>query len=329
MFVDRMIGDRGSIGPMDDVSPQDPQRETVRGETAPERTRGLILETCYRHPEEPTGVHCTRCNRPICTECMTAAPVGYQCPACVAEARRTAPRGRARISVGRSGSVVTLLIGANIAMFLLSVALGGAGSFTSGGDRLLDLGALQPLFVADGQYWRMLTAMFLHAGVLHIALNMYGIYLFGSLIESAFGTARFLLIYFVSGLMASVTSFTFSDPRSLSVGASGALFGLLGAWVVYNYRRRSSPLASANLQWALMLLGINLVLGFSIARIDNFAHLGGLVAGAACGALAEGFGPPNVRRLVQTSGFVGLILLGIVLTVYRSAELQPLTVLLP
>jgi membrane associated rhomboid family serine protease len=296
-------------------------------ERGAERTRGLILETCYRHPDELTGVHCTRCERPICPDCMREAPVGYQCPQCVTEAGRRLPRRRARLVVGRPGSLVTLLIAANLAMFVVEVVLGGPGALLGGPDtnRLFDLGAANPLAIADGQFWRLFTAMFLHAGLIHIAFNMYGLYLFGYLIENAFSAARFLAVYLVGGLLASVTSFAFgAHPFAVSVGASGAVFALLGAWVAYNYRRRGSSLASANLQWALMLIGINLLLGFSIARIDNFAHIGGLVAGAVAGFFAEGFGPRNVRPLVRIGGFTLLIAVGVALVVWRTADLAPL-----
>jgi membrane associated rhomboid family serine protease len=307
---------------MDGPTPEERAGGVPDPDDGPERTRGLTLETCYRHAQVITGVHCTRCGRPICTDCMNEAPVGYQCPECLREAGRTGPRRRLVVSRGRPGQVVILLIAANVLMFLLTVGLGGAGSFATGGRRLFALGAMHPLAVAAGQWWRLLTAMFLHAGLLHLALNMYGVYLFGTLIEQTFGVLRFVAIYVVCGFLASVASFLFSDPQVPSVGASGALFGLLGAWVAYNYRRRTSALAYANLQWAGMLLVINLVLGFSIPGIDNFAHLGGLVAGVAAGAVAEGFGPRSTRTLVRVGGFAALTVLGIGLTMWRVSVLQ-------
>jgi rhomboid protease GluP len=231
------------------------------------------------------------------------------------------------MTLGRgSGSITRVLLLVNIGLFVVEVAAGSGGGVTGGPSlrTLFDLGAMQPLAVAQGhQYWRLFTAMFLHAGLLHLALNMYGLYLFGSIIEQAYGEVRFLAIYFAAGLMASVASFVFSDPRSVAVGASGAIFGLLGAWVAFNFRRRGNAFASANLRWALMLIGINLVLGFSIAGIDNFAHLGGLATGAAAGTLAEGIGPRETRGVVQVLGFVLIALLGIGLTLWRVSALSP------
>jgi membrane associated rhomboid family serine protease len=288
-----------------------------------ERRSGLLIETCYRHPDVVTGVHCTRCGRPICTDCMTPAPVGYQCPECVAQAGAGRPRVRIRLSVGAAGVGTSALIAANVVMFVIEVVTGASRSIDISGNvsKMVDLGASYPPAIAIGhQYWRLFTAMFLHFGLLHLALNMYGLYLFGTLIESALGTRRFLAIYFVSGLLASVASFALSNPFEVSAGASGAIFGILGAWVAYNYRRREMRFNRANLQWAYTLIAINLVLGFSGALpVDNFAHVGGLVAGALAAAFAEIKGSPTTRAIVRVGGFVFLIAVGIGLTAWRVA----------
>jgi membrane associated rhomboid family serine protease len=310
---------------VDGTQGEDLTPDGVSPDTPNERKSGLLIETCYRHPNVTTGVHCTRCGRPICPDCMVAAPVGYQCPDCARQARAIGPRRRARLVIGRPGSMTTLLLAVNIGMFVVEVAYGGAGSLLSGPSpqRLFNLGALYPPAVAQGhQYWRFLTAMFLHAGLLHIGLNMYALYLFGYLIENSFGRTRFLAIYFISGLMASVTSFVFGNPQAVAVGASGAIFGLLGAWVAYNYRRRGSALASANLRMAFILIALNLFLGFSIAGIDNFAHIGGLLTGVVAGALVEGFGPRYLRPFVQAAGFALIILVGVLLTLSRVSALS-------
>jgi len=308
-----------SATPSQIPDPPDPEAPT-------ERTSGLTLETCYRHPQVLTGVHCTRCGRPICPDCMNPAPVGYQCPVCVAEARRVGPRRRVKLVLGQPGWVTTSLLIANIAMFLVEVVVGGQNSLAAGPNvqKLFDLGAMYPPAIAElHQYWRLISAMFLHAGLIHLALNMYGLYLFGYLIESAFGWPRFLAIYFISGFVASATSFAFG-PIAVAVGASGAIFGLLGAWVAYNYRRRESAFASANLRWALMLIALNLFLGFSIAQIDNFAHIGGLVTGAVAGSFVEGFGPRSIRPLVRVGGLVALVVIGVALVAWRVATFPAL-----
>jgi rhomboid protease GluP len=212
----------------------------------------------------------------------------------------------------------------NIGLFLVTVVLGSAGRMFLGGRTatLVDLGALQPLLIArDGQYWRLVTAIFLHAGLFHLLFNMWALYLFGNLIERALGSLRFLAIYLVSGFLASVASFLFSNPLAVGVGASGAIFGLLGAWVAYNLRRRGTAMASANLRTAAVIIAINVIFGLSVAGIDNFAHLGGLAAGVVLGWLAEGAGPRSVRPLVQAAGFAAVILVGVVLTVARAGAL--------
>jgi rhomboid protease GluP len=274
---------------------------------------------------------------------MQPAAVGYQCPQCLRDAAGTAPRRRvrARFVLGRPGSLTTTLLVANVAMYVVTVLLSGGTSLFAGPgeDVLYKLGAMFPEAIAgkghivgeslvrgdfSPQYWRLFTAMFLHANLIHILFNMYALYLFGYLIEGAFGKGRFIAIYFVTGFLASVTSYTFSSPRSLGVGASGAIFGLLGAWVAFNYRRRQSAMAAAQLQGALMLVAINLILGFTVASIDNFAHIGGLVAGAAAGWLTEGFGARATRTVVTAAGLVGLVLVGIAMAAYRTSALQAL-----
>jgi membrane associated rhomboid family serine protease len=255
---------------------------------------------------------------------MHPAPVGYQCPECVAQARRTAPSHRVpvRSLVRRSGSFTRALLIVNVAMFLVEAVLGGSGSLFRGPDirTLFDLGALFPPAIAlDDQYWRLITPVFLHAGLIHLAFNSYALYLLGFLVEDSFGKARFLVIYFGAGFLASITSFTFGPAEQVGVGASGAIFGLLGAWVAFNYRRRTSPMASANLRGALMMIGLNVVLGFSIPGIDWRAHFGGLVAGAMLGAVLEGYGSRTVRPLVQAAGLVLVVAIGVALTAWRVA----------
>jgi membrane associated rhomboid family serine protease len=271
-------------------------------------------EVCYRHPDEQTRVHCTRCGRPICPECMTPAPVGHHCPNCVAEGRKGQRSIRRALPRPRSVTTVILLI--NAVVFVAELALGGAG-----GAALVRLGAMVPILVATGEYWRLITAMFLHVGVLHLLLNSYGLYLFGNLIEGVFGSARFLAIYLVTGFFASAASFAFGEANRIAAGASGAIFGLLGAWLAYNWRRRDLSMAQANVRGALILIGLNLFLGFRIAGIDNLAHIGGLVAGVFAGLAAEGVGTRRVRTASRLAGLTLLLLAGVALAGWRVAVL--------
>jgi membrane associated rhomboid family serine protease len=284
------------------------------------------VEVCYRHPNEQTRVHCTRCGRPICPECMIPAPVGYQCPECVAQARREFRQGPGRPFRGGVNATKALLYAIG-AVFVLEVVVGGPQSLLNGPSfrRLIDLGALQPFLIADGQYWRLFSAMFLHAGLLHIGFNAYALWLFGSMIETNLGRTQMVLVYVVSGFLASAASYAFGPVETVGVGASGAIFGIFGAFIAYNYRRRHLALASANLRWAATLLLLNLFLAFGFGgRIDWRAHLGGLIAGLAAGAVAEGWGPRSQRRLVQVGGFVALVALGVALVVWRTNQIREL-----
>ncbi len=283
------------------------------------------VEYCYRHLSNATGVHCTRCGRPICPECMIQAPVGFQCPECVDEARREFRRGAGAGVAGASGPVVTKVLLAAIGIaFAAEMLLGGAQSLVRGPDpgALLDLGAMQPFLIANGQFWRLFTAMFLHAGLLHIAFNAYALWLFGQAVESGFGSARMVLIYFVSGFLASVASYTFGPLQTVGVGASGAIFGIFGAFIAYNYRRRHLAMASANLRWATTLILINAFLALGFRTIDWRAHLGGLVAGFIAGTIAEGWGSASQRRMIRVAGFAALISLGIGVALWRTEQIR-------
>jgi membrane associated rhomboid family serine protease len=277
-------------------------------------------ETCYRHPGQETLVHCTRCGRPICPNCMTPAPVGHHCPTCVTEARRSAPRRSIRLRRPRSVTIVLLAV--NVAAFVFSFLLSIGGGRT---EVLVRLGAMVPVLVADGQYWRLVAAIFLHVNIVHLLLNSLGLAIFGNLVESVIGGARMLAVYLVSGFVASAVSFAFGSVGSIAVGASGAIFGLLGVWLAYNLRRRQLSLARANVQGALLLIGLNLVIGFSIPGIDNLAHVGGLVAGILGGFAVDGFGRRRVRTASRIIGLAMLFLAGVALTAWRVGDLTAIS----
>jgi membrane associated rhomboid family serine protease len=294
------------------------QQEPV--ETAP-------AEVCYRHPSERTRVHCTRCGRPICPDCMIPAPVGYQCPECVQQARREFRQTRPIRLGGSRLTATNVLLLAMLAMFAVEVVVGGPNALTQGPSeqKLVDLGALFPPAIAlGGQYWRLFTAMFLHIGILHIAFNGYALWLFGRFAESTFGRWRFVLLFFLTGFIASATSYAFGPIGAVGAGASGAIFGVFGAFVAYNFRRRHLAMAAANLRWAVMLIVLNAFLAFGLANIDWRAHVGGLVSGFVAGYVIEGFGPPRLRPLLQALGLVAMVGIGVALVVTRTADLRAL-----
>ena len=294
------------------------------------------VEYCYRHPSVTTAVHCTRCGRPICPDCMVPAPVGHHCPTCIAEARadyRRGPGRRVAVANAKGVSVTNVLVGILVAVYVLEVARGGVGSLVTGPSSkvLVDMGAAVGLFghgntveggIAAGQYWRLFTSMFLHASVIHLGLNAYALWIFGSMLEPEIGRWRFLTVYLLTGLAAGVASYAFLIPFVPGVGASGAIFGVFGVFLVYNYRRRQTALGAARLRTGIVILLINLVFGFSVAGIDWRAHIGGLVAGIAAGFAVDARGSESARRAAFVLGMVAIAAATIGLAVWRTGQIH-------
>jgi membrane associated rhomboid family serine protease len=280
------------------------------------------IEVCYRHPEVPTRVHCTRCERPICPDCMIPAPVGFQCPECVAEARREFRKGPGRPLRGGVSVTKALLVAIAIP-FVIEIVVGGPQALIDpSGQTLFRLGAMQPIAVASGQFWRLFTAMFLHAGILHIALNAYFFYLFGRTVEGSFGRTWMVVIYLVSGFVASVASYTFGPVTTLAVGASGAIAGVFGAFIAYAYRRRHMAMHAANLRMALTVIVLNAVIAFGYrGRIDWRAHVGGLIAGFVIGFLADQ-PAAGQRRSLAIGGVTVLAGIGVALVLWRTVDIR-------
>jgi len=280
----------------------------------PEQQPGArAIPHCYRHPDRETYISCQRCGRPICPECMQQASVGFQCPQCVSEGRSSTPRPRTvyggRVRAGQNVATLTL-IGINVVMFLLILLSGGGGS------RLLNETVLFPVLVANGEWWRLLTATFVHVQFLHLFFNMFALWIFGPVLESMLGRVRFVTLYLLSGLVGSVAVYWLSAPGVPTLGASGSIFGLLGAALVVSVRR------GYDVSWLLGLLGINLVFTFVASNISWQGHLGGLIGGLAIGA-AMAWAPRRYRTLVQVVVFAGVFALCLVLIALRTAELAP------
>jgi membrane associated rhomboid family serine protease len=262
---------------------------------------------------------------------MIPAPVGHQCPECVGQARREfrmGTRQRARTIAGMS--VTRLLLLSIVGVFILEVLV-SHGQALGGGlpnKTAFDLGALFPPAVAglppfhSSQWWRLLTPMFLHANLLHIAFNGWALWIFGNFVENTFGRVRMLAIYFVTGFFASATSYTFGPFLQLGVGASGAIVGLLGAFIAYNFRRRHLSMAQGYLRWAIMIIVLNVILGQAFHGIDNWAHGGGLVSGLAAGTFAEGVGPREARPAIHVIGFLAIVAIAVVMVLLRTHSLR-------
>ncbi|MFC3503373.1 rhomboid family intramembrane serine protease [Micromonospora krabiensis] len=291
---------------------------------------------CYRHPGRETYVRCTRCDRPICPDCMRAASVGHQCPECVSEGRRSVRPARTAFgggAAGRRGYVTKTLIGLNVLLMVLSIAsdrggdaaVGGSGfgGLLGGNTPLTDWGSVIGLAifpdgtvggVADGQWYRLITAMFLHYGLLHLLLNMWALWVLGRSLEATLGPLRFLGLYLLAGLGGNVAAYLFSAQNSASAGASTAIFGLFAAIFVI-MRRLGRDTSSI-----LPILVINLVLTFTVPSISVAGHLGGLVVGGLM-SLVLAYAPRSHRSLVQLAGGVIILVALIGLALIRTAQL--------
>src|SRR3954471_4183864 len=233
---------------------------------------------CYRHPTKETYVRCVRCDRPICPECMNSASVGFQCPECVRSGRASVrtPQGVYGGRMWTTPYVTYALIIANVAIFGIMSANGGVsvGFGTGGSQTTYGRFALSPLNIAfNHEYYRLFTSMFLHYGVTHILFNMLALFYVGPTLERILGPVRFSVVYLLSGLGGSVLSYVGGSKLQLAAGASGAIFGLFGAFFVVIRQQKLDPRPIVG------LIGINLVLGFVIPNVDVLGHIGGLITG--------------------------------------------------
>lgn len=239
---------------------------------------------------------------------MIAAPVGYRCPDCmkanVPPAAKTVAGG-ALVSAPR---VTYFLIGLNVVLFAIQYAQGI-------NKVAVDYGMYPVAIAQGGEWWRLVTSAFLHGSLIHIAFNMYVLFFLGPTLERILGHTRFIVLYLLSALGGSVASYWFSDLQTVSVGASGAIFGLMGALIVAGRRLRY------DIKQVLFLLVINVAIGFFSPGVDWRAHFGGLVVGAAVAAIMV-FPPKPIRMKVQIVGVGGLIVILFALTMLRTTQIN-------
>jgi membrane associated rhomboid family serine protease len=267
--------------------------------------------TCYRHHDRETLVSCSSCDRPICTSCMVQAAVGVKCPECAGR-----PTGAARLKprpVARGTAYVTMtLIAFNVAVFILQMLTdsGGLGRGISGD--IASNGWLDAPDVAAGDWWRLVTSAFLHAGIVHLGFNMIALWYLGTALESYVGPLRFGLIYLGSVLWGSAGALLFA-PLSPTVGASGGVFGIMAAILVLQRQRGVSIVADVGI-W----LGINLVITFTLPGISIGGHLGGIVGGAATAFALSSFGKGHIAartlKPVAVAATMGVLVLGVVVS---------------
>jgi membrane associated rhomboid family serine protease len=284
--------------------------------------------TCYRHPGRETGVRCVRCERPICTDCMVEASVGFQCPECVREGAGTGhhaaanrPRTLAGGRVADDPRLITkILLGVNLAVFG-AVLIAERSRYPLIDDLLLfgrayagdPSAGIQG--VAEGQWYRLVTSMFLHQEVWHIAFNMLGLWWLGGPLEAALGRGRYLALYLISGLAGSALTYVIADPAQGSLGASGAVFGLLGATAVLMRRMNH------DMRPVIALLVVNLIFTFNPwGAIAWQAHVGGLATGALI-AVAMVHAPRERRNPVQYGACVLVLVMVVAAVLIRTAVL--------
>lgn len=286
----------------------------------PSTTGAGTIPHCYRHPDRETYISCQRCGRPICPDCMRTASVGFQCPECVKEASaqvrpaRTAFGGL--LNVGRPLVTISLIV-INIGVFIIANAAGGVRSdfvLKFAQTNNVDLPQFGWEGVAQGSYWQLVTSNFVHLEVVHIAFNMFALWIFGGFLEQQLGRWRYLALYLVSGFAASVTVYWLADDSTISLGASGAVYGLFGASLVILLKQRQ------NITGLLMLLVFNLAFTFAVPNISWQAHLGGLAAGLVIGA-GYAYAPREQRQLVQTGVLVTVAVISVLLVVARTSVL--------
>lgn len=296
---------------------------------------------CYRHPAREAHIRCQRCNRAICPDCMNDAAVGFQCPDCVAEGRKTTRQARTAYGGLRptNASITTIVLMAiNLGVWAMIQATGGNGS------RLYELFGLSPVGrgaadggyypsvsfealcqrvggahwvpgVADGSYWQLISSAFTHVEIWHIAINMFSLYILGPQIEQALGRIRFVALYLISALAGSALVYALADTQSVTVGASGAIFGLFGAILVMVHK------VGGDLRQILILLAVNGFITFTFPGISWQGHLGGLLGGTLV-ALLLVYAPRGPRRTAfQVAGLVAVTALVVLAVVARSVAL--------
>jgi len=249
---------------------------------------------------------------------MTFAPVGIKCPdhAGVGAARRPSPqrsvRQARRTVAGLDAPATAALVAINVLVYLVTIYQGG-GVARPGGRVFVDGALIGAEIRLDGEWYRLVTAMFLHASLLHLAFNMLALYWLGSIVEQAIGSLRFVLVYFASGLAGSAGALLFTDPFTPTVGASGAIYGIMGALLVLEYRTTGSFAGPA-----LGLIALNLALTFAIPNISIGGHLGGLVGGVLATFALSHFTGARARSLGPA--LVGLIAVASILVAYVRVE---------
>ena len=284
-----------------------------------------VVARCYRHPNREALIRCTRCDRPICPDCMRPASVGFHCPDDVAREAKTvrAPRTSVGAQLMQSPPYVTMsLLAANVLVYILTATAKGAtfnapGDGAANGSGLFFYWQLFPPAIHDQhRYYELITSAFLHLSLLHIASNMLALVFIGPALEQLMGRWRFAAVYLLAAVGGSAAIYAFGTKLQITAGASGAIFGLFAACLVL-YRR-----LGLDLQYLIGIVALNFAFTFSVHNISKLGHIGGFVTGALAG-LAIGGLPSTRARIptrVQLAGLGGVALLIVLVVVVRTAS---------
>ncbi|MGW6930159.1 rhomboid family intramembrane serine protease [Lentzea sp. NPDC054927] len=271
---------------------------------------------CARHSDRPTRLTCTRCDRPMCPECLRDASVGMQCVDCVNEGQRSVrrPRTLAGAEVSNSRPIITqVMIALNVLAYVVTVVQSGS-PMNNSRSGLFTATSMIPDLTANGEWWRIVTSGFMHFGLIHLALNMAALYVVGTIVEQELGKLRYSAVYFLSLLGGSAAAFFFGTVCQQLAGASGAVFGLMGALLIV-FKRQKRDISTI-----VVIVGINLVSNL-FTNASLLGHLGGFVIGGLL-TLAMVRAPAQNRNVYQIGAVVAAVVLLGVMFALRAAQLD-------
>lgn len=291
----------------------------------PSQTPGVSSSapTCFRHPNRETYVSCVRCGRPACPDCLRSAAVGQQCVECVKGASRGSRQAAGPFGgkVASTPTVTWTLIALNVLMYVVEIVYPKVINYGQVVGKAYDHQLNAFVGVGFGDWYRLISNAFLHYplsggfGIFHILFNMYALYIVGPALEQLLGHLRFITVYLVSAVGGAVLFYLLAPDYAQAIGASGAIFGLFGAWFVLARRLRLDA------RMIIGLIAINLVISFLGASFIAWQdHVGGLIAGAALTA-AFAYAPARNRKLTQAAATIGIVALLVIAVVLRDQAL--------
>lgn len=278
---------------------------------------------CYRHPGRETRLSCSECGKPICPDCSHDSAVGQRCPECAK------PKGRHRVidarrTTGALAGFANAPVSLGIFVITVGVFIVGLLSQEARVWQIENLASWN-FFIAEGELWRLLSSALVHSYsgsflILHIGFNMYFLYQLGPALERQVGSAAFLTLYLATDATASLAGYLLADAGFIAIGASGAIFGIVGVWVFALYKSGNALARSAANQQLVWLVGIGIVFPFvaSGLNISWQGHLGGLVGGLLIGWIwgmtaPKSSNPKMVRAIVATGVLVATVIAAIVI----------------